>query len=64
MTRRGKLSQCSEFAWQMKRELDLVAAARAELLLKEQIEVETCGWCTPTHITDMHGDLKGQRSRL
>jgi len=25
----------------MKRELDLVAAARAELLLKEQIEVET-----------------------
>ena len=28
-------------AWQMKRELDLVAAARAELLLEEQIEVET-----------------------
>jgi len=25
----------------MKRELDLVAAARAELLLEEQIEVET-----------------------
>ena len=31
-------------AWQMKRELDLVAAARAELLLEEQIEVETSDW--------------------
>jgi len=28
-------------AWQTKRELDLVAAARVELPLEEQIEVET-----------------------